>query len=266
MTLANRIWYSLLAIPGATIDRGFWYFAIAGGAWLVLHVVPARWLKHRRINAQQPAGRQMARELLYSLRSLGVYGLVGGCMVFAVTSGWTRMYFRIEHFGWSWFLASIFVIILIHDTYFYWTHRLMHHPRLFRLFHRTHHLSTNPSPWAAYAFSPWEAFVQAGIAPLVIFTIPVHPLAFSIFMLWQISFNVLGHCGYEMFPRWFVRSPLGWLLNTATHHAQHHETNRANFSLYFNCWDRLLGTNHQRYEERFAEATGQSRPNSPLVG
>jgi len=85
-------------------------------------------------------------------------------------------------------------------------------------------------------------------------------------MLWQISFNVLGHCGYEMFPRWFVRSPLGWLLNTATHHAQHHETNRANFSLYFNCWDRLLGTNHQRYEERFAEATGQSRPNSPLVG
>ena len=75
-------------------------------------------------------------------------------------------------------------------------------------------------------------------------------------MLWQISFNVLGHCGYELFPRWFVRSWLGRILNTATHHAQHHETNRANFSLYFNYWDRLLGTNHQRYEERFAEAVG----------
>ena len=76
-------------------------------------------------------------------------------------------------------------------------------------------------------------------------------------MLWQISFNVLGHCGYELFPRWFVRSWLGRILNTATHHAQHHESNRANFSLYFNYWDRLMGTNHQRYEERFAEAVGE---------
>jgi sterol desaturase/sphingolipid hydroxylase (fatty acid hydroxylase superfamily) len=135
----------------------------------------------------------------------------------------------------------------------------MHHPRLFRLFHRTHHLSTNPSPWAAYSFSTWEAFVQAGIAPLAIFTLPLHPLAFSLFMLWQISFNVLGHCGFEMFPSWFVRSPLGRILNTATHHAQHHETNRANFSLYFNFWDRLLGTNHQHYAERFDEAVGAAK-------
>jgi sterol desaturase/sphingolipid hydroxylase (fatty acid hydroxylase superfamily) len=259
MSWDQRLWYSLLAIPGATLDRGFWYFAVAGGAWLGLHVVLARWIEHRRINSQQPTARQMGRELLYSLRSLAVYGLVGGFMVFAVTSGWTPMYFRISRYGWGWFIASIFVVILLHDAYFYWTHRLMHHPRLFRLFHRTHHLSTNPSPWAAYSFSTWEAFVQAGIAPLAIFTLPLHPLAFSLFMLWQISFNVLGHCGFEMFPSWFVRSPLGRILNTATHHAQHHETNRANFSLYFNFWDRLLGTNHQHYAERFDEAVGAAK-------
>ena len=99
--------------------------------------------------------------------------------------------------------------------------------------------------------------VQAGIAPLVIFTLPLHPLAFSIFMLWQISFNVLGHCGYELYPRWFLRSPLGRFINTTTHHAQHHETNRANFSLYFNHWDRLLGTNHHRYPERFEQVVGR---------
>jgi sterol desaturase/sphingolipid hydroxylase (fatty acid hydroxylase superfamily) len=199
----------------------------------------------------------MGRELLYSLRSLVIYGLVGGFMVFSALSGWTAMYFRIERFGWTYFAVSIGLTILIHDTYFYWTHRLMHHPRLFRLFHHTHHLSTNPSPWAAYSFSPLEAFVQAGIAPLVIFTLPVHPLAFSIFMVWQISFNVLGHCGFELYPRWFLRSGLGYFINTTTHHAQHHETNRANFSLYFNHWDRLLGTNHQRYAERFDEVVSQ---------
>ena len=256
MTLLERFWYSLLAIPGASLERAFWYFALAGFAWLALHVILARWLARRRIAAQPPRLGQMSRELLYSLRSLAIYGLVGGFIVFAYLSGWTRIYLRIDSYGWTWFVVSIGLIVLIHDAYFYWTHRLMHHPKLFRLFHRTHHLSLSPSPWAAYAFSPLEAFVQAGIAPLVLFTLPVHPLAFSIFMLWQISFNVLGHCGYELFPRWFVRSPLGLLLNTATHHAQHHETNRANFSLYFNHWDRLMGTNHARYAERFEEAVG----------
>ena len=258
MSLANRLWYSLLAIPGASIERAFWYAILAGGAWLLLHVLLTRWLAHRRINAV-PTLRQMSWELLYSLRSLAIYGLVGGFIVFSYLSGWTQIYVPIERFGWWYFFLSIGLIILIHDTYFYWTHRLMHHPRLFRLFHRTHHLSTSPSPWAAYSFSPLEAFVQAGIAPLVLFTLPTHPLAFSIFMLWQISFNVLGHCGYELYPRWFMRSWCGRVFNTATHHAQHHETNRANFSLYFNIWDRLMGTNHARYAERFEEVVGGSK-------
>jgi lathosterol oxidase len=259
MDLTQRLWVSLLAIPGASIERGILYVTLAGFAWLTLHVILSsrwlgfRWLSQRRISDKAPTFRQMSREFLYSCSSLVVYGLVGGFMVFAVTSDWTPMYFRVEKYGWIYFFATIFFTILIHDTYFYWTHRLMHHPKLFRLFHRTHHLSTNPSPWAAYSFSPLEALVQAGIAPLVIFTLPIHPLAFSVFMLWQISFNVLGHCGFELYPRWFVRSPLGWLLNTTTHHAQHHETNRANFGLYLNVWDRLLGTNHARYEERFGE-------------
>ena len=270
MSLDQRLRISLLAIPGASIERAFWYFTIAGFAWLSLHVILARWLAHRRIGEKTPSLGQMSREVFYSFRSLLIYGLVGGFMAFAYLSDWTQIYTRIEPGhprsgpqlfplgplspGWTYLLFNLALIVLIHDTYFYWTHRLMHHPRLFRLMHRTHHLSINPSPWAAYAFSTWEAFVQAGIAPLVLFTLPTHPIAFSIFMLWQISFNVLGHCGYELFPAWFVRSWLGRILNTATHHAQHHETNRANFSLYFNLWDRLMGTNHHRYRQRYAQA------------
>ena len=96
--------------------------------------------------------------------------------------------------------------------------------------------------------------MQAGIGPVIVFTIPVHPAAFGIFMVWQLTFNVLGHCGYELFPRWFLSSPAGWLLNSVTHHALHHEKFRANFSLYFNVWDRLMGTNHPDYERRFERA------------
>ena len=175
MSLSDRLWYALVAIPGASLDRLFWYVTLAGFAWLTLHVILSPWLQRRRISDKPPAFWQMSREVLFSLRSLVVYGLVGGFIVFSITSKWTQMYFRFDDYGWTWFYASIGVTILIHDTYFYWTHRLMHHPRLFRWMHRTHHLSTNPSPWAAYSFSTGEAFVQAGIAPLVIFTLPLHP-------------------------------------------------------------------------------------------
>jgi lathosterol oxidase len=168
------------------------------------------------------------------------------------------MHRHIDDRGWTWYFASIAVMILMHDAYFYWTHRAMHHRSVYRLMHRTHHRSLDPTPWAAYAFSPLEALVQAGIGPLIVFTLPVHPSAFAIFMLWQISFNVFGHCGYEIYPRWFLKSPIGWLLNSPTHHTLHHEKFVGNFSLYFNVWDRLLGTNCPEYAERFEKVTTSS--------
>ena len=135
----------------------------------------------------------------------------------------------------------------------------MHHPRLFPKFHRVHHLSHNPSPWAAYAFDPAEAFVQAGIFPLTAVLMPIHPLAFTVFMMWQMTNNILGHTGYEFYPRWLMNTWLKRFVNTPTNHAMHHERMRGNYGLYFNMWDRLMGTNHANYEERFREVTSRRR-------
>jgi sterol desaturase/sphingolipid hydroxylase (fatty acid hydroxylase superfamily) len=88
---------------------------------------------------------------------------------------------------------------------------------------------------------------------------PIHPLAFGIVMLWQITFNVLGHTGYEFHPRWLMDSWLGKVLNTPTNHVQHHEKLKGNYGLYFNVWDRLMGTNHPDYENRFREVTSRPR-------
>jgi sterol desaturase/sphingolipid hydroxylase (fatty acid hydroxylase superfamily) len=245
---------------GSSVALGFRYLLFAGVAWLLCYVIfRRRWL-HRKIIARFPAGSEIRRELKYSILSLLIFGLVGAATVVAGRLGWTQLYWRIDQHGWTWFWLSIGCVVLLHDAYFYWTHRLMHHPRLFRLFHRVHHLSTNPSPWASYAFSPLEAFVQAGIFPLAALVMPLHPLAFLIFMLVQITYNVLGHTGYEYHPRWFMNTPLKRLFNTPTNHIMHHETMRGNYGIYFNVWDRLMRTNHVDYEKRFCEVT--SRPRS----
>ena len=233
----------------------FWYVLLAGSVWLWFYVIFYKWFRHRRVGADEPTKGQILREVSCSLRSIGIFGMVAVGIVYAASVGRTKLYFDIGQSGWAWFWLSIVIMIVVHDTYFYWSHRLLHHPRLYRSFHHTHHISTSPSPWAAYAFSPVEAMIQAGIGPLILFTIPVHPAAFAVFMIWQISFNVFGHCGYEIFPNWFLRSRLGILFNSVTHHTLHHEKYRANFGLYFNVWDRMMGTNHPDYEMRFDSAT-----------
>lgn len=260
MDLRARIATSFREGCQFSLGELIWYAMLACGMWLFFYVVFRRVFRRHRISQREPTLGQMTREALHSLRSIAIYGLVTTGVVYCEILGWTRLYLRVESYGWTWFVLSIAVMIVMHDTYFYWTHRLMHHPRLFRLFHHAHHLSTSPTPWAAYAFSPLEALVQAGIGPLIVFLVPVHPAAFGLFMTWQIAFNVVGHCGYELFPRWMMRSGLGVFLNTVTHHAQHHEKFRANYGLYFNVWDRLMGTNHPQYEERFARATGSAAP------
>jgi Delta7-sterol 5-desaturase len=251
----ERAWRAVQAAGGVAVKDALWYGVAAGLLWLAFDVLFRRAMVHRKVIRRAAAWRQVGVEVARSLRSILVFAVVTGAVVFAALGGHTRLYRRVEDYGWAWFFASIVIAVVVHDAYFYWTHRLMHHPLLFRLVHRTHHLSTNPTPWAAYSFSITEAFVQAGIGPLLVFTVPMHGAAFLAFMTWQITFNVFGHCGYEIFPRWFLDTRLGKLLNTVTHHTLHHEKVRGNYGLYFNVWDRLMGTNQPDYAARFAEAT-----------
>ncbi|WP_434381984.1 sterol desaturase family protein [Melittangium boletus] len=234
----NLVRYAIFAVP----------------AFVLFHRrAPRRWLS-RRLGPGPVTPRQARREVAYSLVSLTIFGLVGVLMYGLAQAGLSRFYVD-DRYGLGWFLLSIPVMLLLHDTYFYWTHRFMHWKPVFKHVHRVHHLSHDPSPLAAYAFHPLEAVIEAGIGPLIMLTLPVHRHAFLIFLTIQLAMNVLGHLGFELFPRGFMRSPLGRFLNTTTHHHQHHQKTNWNFGLYFNLWDRLLGTNHPRYEEAFEAAT-----------
>jgi Delta7-sterol 5-desaturase len=141
-----------------------------------------KWL-HRKIIQARPSSAQVRREISHSLLTLVIFGIVGLLTMEAARRGWTQMYWRVQDHSWAWWWASVGLTILLHDTWFYWTHRAMHHRKLFRHFHSTHHLFTNPTPWAAFAFSPGEALVQAAIFPLVVTVMPIHPLAFGLFMI-----------------------------------------------------------------------------------
>src|SRR4029077_15629010 len=137
----------------------------------------------------------------------------------------------IQPVGVPYLIVSTLATIVAHDTYFYWTHRAMHHRRLFRWFHYTHHKSVTPTAFAAYAFDLPEALVQGMFTPLWLLLVPMHELGLFAFMAFMIVRNVMGHSGVEVMPgaladsRWF-----GWV-NAPTHHDLHHATFNYNYGL-----------------------------------
>ncbi|MBI5775719.1 MAG: sterol desaturase family protein [Verrucomicrobia bacterium] len=236
------------------------YALIAGGAFLIFYVWRNRRLRALKIQENYPARSEMRREVLYSLLSLAIFSCVGVLVFVMHRLGWAKLYLDINERGWGWFAFSTALLIFAHDAYFYWTHRLMHWKPLFPIVHRIHHLSHTPTPWAAFAFHPIEAVVEAGIFPIFILFVPTHPLSALIWLLYMTVMNVLGHCGFEILQRGFTRHPLTRWHNTAVHHDMHHRHVHCNYGLYYNLWDRLMDTNHARYDEEFERVKAKGKP------
>ena len=129
----------------------------------------------------------------------------------------------------------------------------MHWKRVFKYVHKLHHQSTNPTVFTAFSLHPIEAVIQMAIIPIVVFTIPHHISVPSVFGTYSLILNVVGHIGFEFFPKWTARNKILKWHNTATHHNLHHTNVKANYGLYFNIWDRIMNTNSRGYVEHFEE-------------
>ncbi|MCI3132821.1 sterol desaturase family protein [Phenylobacterium aquaticum] len=233
-------------------------FAIA--VWFVIWVLLRGPMAGRKLREATPGARQLVTEFAVSMRTVAIFSTVGLLTFSLERAGFLPGPQIAARLGWGWAVASLVLMILGHDAYFYWTHRLVHHRRLFRTFHRRHHRSNNPSPFSAYSFDLAEAALQAAFAPLWLLIVPTAWPVVGLFMLHQIARNTLGHCGYEVFPSTANARPLLGFMTTTTHHDLHHAQAGWNYGLYFTWWDRWMGTEHPDYLARFAAASGRRLP------
>lgn len=235
------------------------YFIPASTAFLLCWVLLKKNLQHKFIQKHWPKTKRLWYEFKFSVSTVLIFALVGTGIVTAKNHGYTQLYSEVSGTGWIYLVVSLVFMVMFHDMYFYWTHRWMHHPRIYKLVHKVHHQSTNPSPWAAYSFHPLEAIIQALVFPILIFSIPVHSWVAFTFLLYMILRNVWGHLGYELLPAKFIESKwLNWN-TTTTHHNLHHEKFNANYGLYFTWWDRWFGTEHGEYEQQFHKVTSRKK-------
>ena len=235
--------------PNLILDVGR-YVVAAGGMALILKLFWNIGLGRRKIQQRFASRADIHREILTSLRTGVIFSLTGVGIVLGAIGGVFTVYPDFETAGIGYLAVSLVAIIVAHDAYFYWTHRLMHHPRLYRHFHRTHHRSVTPTPFAAYAFDVPEALLMAAFTPLWLLMVPMHVLGLFLFMAFMIVRNVMGHAGVELMPRALADSRwFGWI-NATTHHDLHHSSFHHNYGLYFTWWDRLMGTEHPAYREQ----------------
>jgi lathosterol oxidase len=243
-------------VAAATLIFVFFYgqFLVAASVpYFVLWVWGKDRFHHRRIQQHPRRASQPKREFLCSTLSVLIFTALLTFIVWLTSLGYTRVYFDVDSLGWGYWCLSVGAMALVHDTYYYWAHRWMHHPRVFRHVHKLHHQFGDPTPYASYAFHPWEALVEvAWFLPLAL-VLPLHPGAVALYIVILTVLNVVSHMGYEFYPvsvaRYFI---------TSTHHNLHHSRASGHFMLYFNLWDRLMGTNHPDYEDVMRETV--SRP------
>lgn len=236
------------------------YFISATIAWLMVLAIRRSRLKGRVIRSGTPKPSDYQREIIQSLLCLIVFSLSAYIVIKGSSEGW--MHLETQSTASLLECTLIFcVMLVVHDTYFYWTHRWFHRPGVFRYFHKTHHKSVYPTPYASYSFDLSEAVVNSAFFPLWFAVVATPSGVVQIFVLFALARNVLGHTGIEILPKWTVDNFILDQFTTTTHHDLHHSGNfKHNFGLYFTWWDRLMKTEHPKYKEVFREVTRRGLP------
>lgn len=238
LSLSNWWWAILLVL----IFNAGRYILFPLIAYFICYRSGLYGLKKFKIQTAMPGKKQMKHELLYSLSSICIFSLILIIAYLFYIDGHTTIYTDISKYGYGYFFLSIVLMILLHDTYFYWVHRLLHTRWFLKTIHRVHHRSANPTPLAANSFHPIEAIIL-GIIVFPLITIwPVHILALLIFNSLVVVTNVIGHLGFEFISPKLRNSKPGKYISSSTHHNLHHQKSNKNFGLYFTFWDRIMKT------------------------
>jgi lathosterol oxidase len=145
------------------------YLLFAGVLYIVFYVWKKRYFLKYKIQQKFPDNPHIIREIKYSFLSLTVFSLVSLVTFTFRRMGYTKIYTDFNEHSVAYFIFSVLAFILIHDTYFYFAHRFMHWKKIYPYVHRIHHMSTNPTPWAAFAFHPVEALIEVAIVPCLSF-------------------------------------------------------------------------------------------------
>ncbi|MFD2518958.1 sterol desaturase family protein [Salinimicrobium flavum] len=222
------------------------YFIAAGIFYYYYYFLKAEEFREKRLSRRGWKKGQFKNEMIWSTWSSVIFAFFGTLLYWLWQEGFTAIYLDPRQYG-IWYLpVSLALVLFLHETYYYWVHRLMHHPKVYRTVHKVHHDSLTPTPWTAFSFHPWESLLEAIILPLILLFLPVNIYVLGLYLLIMTLSSVVNHLDIEIYPAGFQKSKFGKQFIGATHHHYHHSEFMTNYGLYFTFWDKWMGTESEK--------------------
>ena len=152
------------------------------GAWHVWLYVWRKQDKAFKYNAEWPKTDSASFLFRNQTADNMFWTLVSGVLIWTAYEvlllwGYANGVISIVNFGENpvGFVALFFLVPFIHEVGFYFGHRLLHWPPLYRVAHKLHHRNVNPGPWSGLSMHPLEHVVY--LSPILLFfLIPSHPI------------------------------------------------------------------------------------------
>ena len=149
-----------------------------------------------------------------------------------------------------WFVLSLILLPIWSAFHFYWVHRLLHVPFLYKRVHSLHHRNVNVGPWSGFSMHPVEHLLY--ISSICIhWIVPSDPILLFFHVVYLGPGAAMTHTGYEDL---LIKDKRRLALGTF-YHQLHHRYYECNYGNQEMPWDRWFGTFH----DGSAEATAVTR-------
>lgn len=220
-------------------------FLVAGGLHLYFYTF-RRQGDTRRYDARKPptnnrtftGGSQVIDNMFWTCASgVTVWSAYEVLMMWAFANG------LLPYISWAsnpvWFVLLFFLIPIWETFYFYWVHRLLHWPPLYRIAHAVHHRNTNVGPWSGLSMHPIEHVLYLG-SVMIHWLVAAHP----VHVLYHLQYFTLTaattHSGFEG----IVVKDRNRLALGTFHHQLHHRYFECNYGGLEIPWDKWFGSFH----------------------
>jgi sterol desaturase/sphingolipid hydroxylase (fatty acid hydroxylase superfamily) len=252
--LSQPLWFAVAAVVVFAVVIGR-YFLIAGLFYAVFYKWDKDRWQQRKINERAYKKDQFRKEVGWSMITAAIFAVSGALLGLLWQKDYTKIYTDVHAYPLWWMPIGLLIALFVHETYYYWLHRWMHHPAIFRIVHKVHHDSNITSPWTAFSFHPLEGLLQAVFLPALLLVLPMHLYVLVIHLTIMTFSSVINHLDIEVYPQGFHKNFLGRWLIGATHHSLHHKQFKYNYGLYFTFWDKWKKTESPVFEKLFEEKT-----------
>mmetsp|Transcript_45517 Transcript_45517/g.114541 ORF Transcript_45517/g.114541 Transcript_45517/m.114541 type:complete len:265 (+) Transcript_45517:137-931(+) len=144
------------------------------------------------------------------------------------------------------------LFIVVNDGCFYWAHRALHHPRIYKYIHKQHHEFKASVGVASEYAHPIEELL-ANLTPTLLAPIlcGTHMFTLWLWTLVRTLETVDAHSGYNLPFSPFYLLPF---VGGADRHDFHHSHNVGTYGAFFTFWDDVMGTSdaYLQYKKKLA--------------